>query len=117
MIARIRSAHVPALERLPEYEIVAMCARSPHTLGAIRSRYPRVPFVSGDYSEVLSHPDVDLVVVTVSEVTRTQLVEDALRAGKNVFCEWPMGRQLSEIKALAELAIADLPAFFGPLMT
>src|SRR5207253_4839797 len=45
-----------------------------------------------------------IVVITVKVPHHRELVEAALRAGKAVYCEWPLGRDLGEARAMATLA-------------
>ena len=51
-----------------------------------------------------NHPDVDLVVVSVSVPAHYGMVTAGLQAGKHVFCEWPLGANSDESAALATLA-------------
>ncbi len=45
-----------------------------------------------------------MVVVAVKVPEHKQIVSDALAAGKMVYCEWPLARNLSEAEALGGLA-------------
>ncbi|TAQ88458.1 hypothetical protein B7494_g3241 [Chlorociboria aeruginascens] len=51
-------------------------------------------------------PNVDLIVVSVNVATHYDLAKPALEAGKDVFVEWPLGRNLKEAEELAEIARA-----------
>src|SRR5438128_754582 len=53
---------------------------------------------------MVSQPDIDVVAVTVKVPHHRELVDDALAAGKAVYCEWPLGRDLDDARALAALA-------------
>jgi len=44
-----------------------------------------------DWHHVMSHPDVDVVVVTAPNMLHEQLCVAAVRAGKHLFCEKPVG--------------------------
>lgn len=54
--------------------------------------------------ELIQHPEVDLVVVAVNVTQHNDIVLAALEAGKMVYCEWPLGRNLAEAEAMAALA-------------
>jgi len=59
-------------------------------------------------------PDVDLVVVTVKLPQHRALVTAALNAGKMVYCEWPLGVDLTEARGLADMsATAGVRSFVG----
>src|SRR5207244_2597435 len=48
--------------------------------------------------------DVDVVAITVKVPHHRELVSAALTAGKAVYCEWPLGRDLDDARAMAALA-------------
>jgi predicted dehydrogenase len=49
-----------------------------------------------DHEELVMQPDIDVVAVTVKVPHHRELVSAALAAGKAVYCEWPLGRDLHE---------------------
>jgi predicted dehydrogenase len=49
-------------------------------------------------------PDIDVVAVTVKAPHHRELVSAAIAAGKAVYCEWPLGRDLDDARAIAALA-------------
>src|SRR5438270_12787506 len=53
---------------------------------------------------MVTQPDMDDVAVTVKVPRHRELVSAALAAGKAVYCEWPLGRDLEEARAMAALA-------------
>jgi predicted dehydrogenase len=60
--------------------------------------------VFSDYAQLLTQPDIDLVAVTVKVPHHRELVSAALAAGKAVYCEWPLGRDVDDARAMAALA-------------
>src|SRR5207237_62247 len=54
--------------------------------------------------QMVTQPDIDVVTVTVKVPHHRELVVAALAAGKAVYCEWPLGRDLDDAKAMAALA-------------
>jgi predicted dehydrogenase len=97
------AAHVPALNALPDFEIVAL---SNTDLAAARetARKLGVPHAFADHTSLLACADVELVVVTVKVPYHFALVKAALQAGKAVFCEWPLANGMSETAELERLA-------------
>jgi predicted dehydrogenase len=63
-----------------------------------------VSAVFSDHEQLVAQPDIDLVAVTVKVPHHRELVSAALAAGKAVYCEWPLGRDLDDARAMAELA-------------
>ena len=100
-----RRAPIPALLALPEYELIAVCTAHKDTAEESAKRY-RVPLAFHDYHEMVTHPDIDLVSVSVRVQLHHPMVIAALEAGKHVFCEWPLGDNLAEAKQMAALAQA-----------
>jgi len=54
----------------------------------------------------VTQPDIDIVAITVKVPHHRELVSAALDAGKAVYCEWPLGRDLDDARAMATLAAA-----------
>src|SRR5712672_1922069 len=97
------TAHIPALRALPNYEIRALSAHSAESARAAGEAFG-VSAVFSDHEQLVTRPDVDLVAVTVKVPHHRQLVCAALAAGKAVYCEWPLGRDLDDARAMAALA-------------
>src|SRR5213080_1680948 len=97
------TAHIPALRALPNYEIRALSAHSAEAARAAGEVFG-VSAVFSDHRRMVTQPDVDVVAVTVKVPHHRQLVSAALAAGKSVYCEWPLGRDLDDARAMAALA-------------
>jgi len=97
-------AHVPALRALSaDYEIVAITSNSLENARRAAHQFD-IPHALTSTDELVAHPEVDLVVVTVKVSNHFELVAAAISAGKSVFCEWPLGVNLAQAEALAKLA-------------
>src|SRR5437588_6801383 len=97
------TAHIPALRALPNYEIRALSARSAESARAVGQALG-VNAVYSDHQQLVLQPDIDVVAVTVKVPHHRELVSAALAAGKAVYCEWPLGSDLDEARAMAALA-------------
>lgn len=97
------NAHVPALHALPDYELVAVCTAHEDTANASAERFGAALAFHG-MDAMMAHPDIDLVAVSVRVPLHHELVMTALQAGKDVFCEWPLGATLAEAEEMAGLA-------------
>ena len=98
-----KRAHLPALLGMPDFELTAVCTSRPETAAESRDFYG-AKLAFHDYSEMAAHPEVDLVVVSVSVPAHHGMVTAGLQAGKHVFCEWPLGANTAEAVELADLA-------------
>jgi predicted dehydrogenase len=97
------TAHIPALRALPNYEIRALGAHSAEAAHAAGEAFG-VSAVFSDHEQLVTQPDIDVVAVTVKAPHHRELVSAALAAGKAVYCEWPLGRDLDDARAMAALA-------------
>jgi predicted dehydrogenase len=97
------TAHIPALRALPNYKIRALSAHNPESARAAGELFG-VGAMFTDHEQLVAQPDVDVVAITVKVPHHRELVSTALAAGKAVYCEWPLGRDLADARAMAALA-------------
>src|SRR5207247_1264264 len=97
------TAHIPALRALPGYEIRALSGHSAESAREAGEVFG-VSAVFSDPKQLVSQPDIDVVAVTVKVPHHRELVSAALAAGKAVYCEWPLGRDVDDARAMAALA-------------
>src|SRR5947208_12675344 len=106
-VSRVRgwaaTAQMPALRARPNYEIRAFSGHSAESAREAGEVFG-VSAVFSDHKQLVSQPDIDVVAVTVKVPHHRELVSAALAAGKAVYCEWPLGRDLDDARAMAELA-------------
>ena len=98
-----QNAHVPALKALPGYELKAVCTAHEDTAKASAAAFG-AERAFHKFGDMVASPEVDLVVVCVRVPGHRELVVGGLQAGKAVFCEWPLGKNLAEAKEMAGLA-------------
>ncbi len=96
-------AHVPALRALDAFQIRAVSTTRMESANATASRLG-ADLAFDTHQALVLRPEVDLVVVAVKVPEHKQIVSDALAAGKMVYCEWPLARNLSEAEALEGFA-------------
>jgi predicted dehydrogenase len=83
-------ALIDALRRVGGYEIVALCdVYEPRRLRAKASATPDAT-EHVDYREVLDRKDIDAVVIATPDHWHVAITIDAVRAGKDVYCEKPV---------------------------
>jgi len=96
-------AHAPALQRLPETEIYAVCTAHADTAQAAADKYG-VKRAYSDDQAMDADPQVEAALVAVRVPAHYALTKHALEAGKHVYCEWPLGANTKEAEELAALA-------------
>ena len=107
------NAHVPALQALPDYELKAICTAHEDTAKASAEEFGAA-LAFHDMSEMVAHPEVDLIAVVVRVPKHKELVTAAIEAKKPVCCEWPLGAHLAEASEMADAAnAAGLPSLVG----
>jgi predicted dehydrogenase len=100
------NAHLPAIRALSdEIAVVGLSASSPASARAAAERH-EVPFHTDDARTLAERSDIDVVVVAVKVPHHRELVEAAVGAGKTVYCEWPLARDVDEAADLVALVQA-----------
>ncbi|GJG86757.1 oxidoreductase [Gemmatimonadetes bacterium T265] len=98
-------SHVPAVQQLPGLELAAVAGRDQATADATARAFGAARGFA-DAGAMARDPGVDLVTVTVKVPDHRALVLAALAAGKHVYCEWPLGRDVAEAEELRDAAAA-----------
>ena len=84
-------AHIPALKALAnDFEITALSTTRRESADAASKRFG-VPNAFDNHQELVNSADVDVVAITVKVPHHLELATAALKAGKAVYCEWPLG--------------------------
>src|ERR1700751_244305 len=77
-------AHIPALRSLPQYRLVALSTRRQESADAAARTYG-IEHAFDNYQALVSHPEVDLAVVSVKVPHHLDLVSAAIAAGKGIY--------------------------------
>ncbi|KAF1995654.1 NAD-binding Rossmann fold oxidoreductase family protein [Amniculicola lignicola CBS 123094] len=100
-------AHIVPLKASPHYTITALQNRTKESANAAATCFDLGPLnVYDDPKSLAQDPNVDIVAVSVKVPHHYEAVKPAIEAGKDVFVEWPLARNLAEAKELAALAKA-----------
>lgn len=100
-----RAALVPALHAASNAELVAVASRDLERAFGYATRY-NIPHSYGSYEELLRDREVDVVYVPLPNSLHHTWAMKALRAGKHVLLEKPMGLSAAECLELAAAADA-----------
>lgn len=97
-------AHLPALRSMPaKFDVVALSASSGKSAEAAAKAHA-VSMATSDALVLASSGDVELVVVAVKVPEHRDLVQKALDCRKDVYCEWPLGRNTAEAEEMLDAA-------------
>lgn len=94
-IGRLHAENVAT--RVPHAHPVAITDVIPSHAREVAEQYA-IPTVAEDYQQILADPEITAVLICSSTDTHAQIIEDAARAGKHVFCEKPIDLDLARIK-------------------
>lgn len=98
-----RDAHLGAIRALPGLTVQAVSART-QDIADGAARLFGAASAYDDSLALVRDPAVDIVAVTVKVPEHRAIVLAALAAGKHVYCEWPLGRDLAEAQEMAAAA-------------
>ncbi len=98
-----KESHVPAVQKVAGLKLAAVATGSQPSADAAAEAFGAEAGY-GDAEALIQDPKVDIVTVAVKVPDHKKLVLSALAAGKHVYCEWPLGRDLAETEELAAAA-------------
>ncbi|MGV9325098.1 Gfo/Idh/MocA family protein [Streptosporangium sandarakinum] len=98
-------SHLPALAALEAFDVTAVATTNQASADRAAAAHG-VRHAFADAGELVAHPDVDLVVVSVKASGHAAVIRAALDAGKHVVSEWPLGVDADEASELTEAATA-----------
>src|SRR5918996_3149751 len=95
----------PAIVASPEFELTAVCTTRQESAEESRAKFG-AKLAFDDWHKMLAHPDIDAVAVVLRVPSHYEPTMAALKAGKHVYTEWPLGRTTAEAQEMADLAQA-----------
>ncbi len=95
-------AHAPAILKLPDIDLVAVCTAHKETAIESAKKYG-APMAFHNHNEMLEKAELDAVAIVVRVPLHYQFTVDAIKAGKHVYTEWPLGVNLKEAQGMADL--------------
>lgn len=95
--------HLPALEKLEDVNVLAVCDVNEEALKKAAERF-KVPHSFTDYKKMLEMDEIDAVHVCTPNFLHMDPTIDALNAGKHVMVEKPIARNAVEGTKMVEAA-------------
>lgn len=89
---------------LDDVRIVALCDRDKEKAEKIRKRFCEGAVIFGNYKDLANDIEIDAVVVATPIQTHFRICKYFLEAGKHVFCEKPLARNVEECQTLINQA-------------
>jgi predicted dehydrogenase len=99
------------LARVPQAEVAALCDNYPSSIRRCAKDFPNVA-TSEDYKTILANQDIPAVVIATPTQKHKDIVLDALKAGKHVYCEAPLANTIEDARAIALAAKAAKQSLF-----
>jgi predicted dehydrogenase len=95
MVSQLKASH--------NVETVAVCdlwtTNREQAAARTQQYYGRAPQAFQHFEDVLALKDVDAVLIATPEHSHSPILKATVEAGKDAYCEKPMGNVLSEVKA------------------
>ena len=94
-----QAAHFESATKARNAELYAICDVAADLLERMACTHrPRKTFQ--DYGAMLADPDLDAVIIATADAFHVPATEAALKAGKHVLCEKPLGISVEQVEAL-----------------
>jgi myo-inositol 2-dehydrogenase / D-chiro-inositol 1-dehydrogenase len=99
-----REAHLRNLAKLEDVEIAAVSSRSPASLEASREIAGPALRTFSDWREVVALDELDAVIIALTNDQHYDAAMAALRKGKHVLCEKPLGLTITQCNEIISAA-------------
>jgi predicted dehydrogenase len=97
-------AIITELQKIPQVEVAALCDVSASRTALARQRAQSAATFSDHKVLLEQRPDVTVIVVATPTHLHRAIVEDALAAGRHVYCEAPIAATVEDCTAMAAAA-------------
>lgn len=98
--------------RQPNAKVLALCDIKPDRLDKAATAAARDnPATFADWQRVLDRKDVDAVFIATPPYLHSEMAIRAIQAGKNVYCEKPIGITPAQVRALLDAAKGNRKVF------
>lgn len=92
------------IEGILSENVVAICDVDERHLGTAAEAFPKAARFA-DWRKLLDRTDLDAVVVSTTDHTHAPIALAAMRAGRHVYCEKPIGISVEEARLLRQVSL------------
>jgi predicted dehydrogenase len=96
-----RLGHVPAIQQMPEVELIAICRRNKEKANEYGREWG-VKEIYYDYMDLVRSKNIDAVIVTTPNSNHREAVVAAANEGKHVLCDKPIATNLKDAKEMVK---------------
>ena len=101
-----QAAHFESAVKARNVELTAICDVAPDLLARMAATHAAKKTFT-DYDTMLADPEIEAVVIATSDGFHVPAALSALKAGKHVLCEKPLGVSVEEVEALKKAVEAS----------
>ncbi|MHA1256649.1 MAG: bi-domain-containing oxidoreductase [Promethearchaeota archaeon] len=101
-----QGAHLPILLSNPYCKIRAISTNSQKTANFCKQTY-KPEYTTTDYKKILKDPEIDTIFIYTRHDSHAKYTIEAIKSGKNVFVEKPMGLTLEECQKVYDVVKAS----------
>ncbi len=98
----IAEKHIAAFRKTGKANFKWVSRQNTSLLRDFQSKY-EIPEGTGDYKDILSDPEVEVVIIATPPTLHLEPLNDSLKAGKHVILEKPAGFNPQELKEITAL--------------
>ena len=96
----VKERHLPALERIEDVRIIAVCNSSYESSEKFCSEFLPDAKPYGNWAELLAEPEISIIWIGTPPYLHSTIAISALEAGKHVFCQARMAMTLAEAEEM-----------------
>lgn len=100
------------LSRLGNAPVVALCDINESAANRTQRDHAPEAVVQADYKTVLTDKAIHSVFIATPTHTHKKIVQDALEAGKHVFCEAPLAHTVDDAREIAKASLKNPKSYF-----
>lgn len=99
------STLLPALHTRPEYKVISIAGSGDPKVSEKCERLIKIGIIPTTSQDLINSEEIDLVVIASPPTTHEEYAISALEAGKNIYCEKPVGINAAATQRINRVAV------------